>query len=96
MPCFVFHLAARVTGKSVIKKRRLDSDDESGRINDVSYVTLVVPVITTVPLSSSTCTVIPSLYKSLKLQISSLMPYTNYVAGCMLTDKCSVQLVCFT
>ena len=64
----VFHLAARVTGKSVIKKRRLDSDDESGRINNVSYVTLVVvPIITTVPLSSSTSTVIPSLYKSPRL-----------------------------
>ena len=70
MSRFVFYLAAQITGKSFIKRRRLDSDDESGRINDVSYVTLVVvPIITIVPLSSSTCTVVPSLYKSLTLQI---------------------------
>jgi len=29
---FVFHLAAQVAGRSVLKNRRVDSDDESGRV----------------------------------------------------------------
>ena len=62
MSCFVFvfHLAAQVAGRSVLKKRRVDSDDESGiEWNGVHSVSLVAVVIPLLPHSTSACSLLP-------------------------------------